>query len=159
EGVEHRAGHRHAEVCLVMLWRVGEQGGNGVASRDAHSSQRRSESTRARVRLGPGEPPLAVNDGDAIRTHSRAPGDEVDRSQGRVVRRILVEPDVVGIGVRGHGTLSADWQPLGDGQATGRAAVRARTDWNSVVRRWGIVFGSARAPRNDSAPEMARYTA
>src|SRR5678815_3044392 len=57
------------------------------------------------------------------------------------------------------GSSMPDGQPLGDGQATGRAAVRARTDWNSVVRRWGIVLGSARAPMNDSAPEIARYTA
>ena len=102
ERVEHRAGHRHTEVCLVVLRRVREQGGNGVASRYSHSSQRRGEPARSRVRLGPGESPLAVNDGDAIRTHSCAPGDEVDRRQRSVVRRILVEPDVVGIATCGH---------------------------------------------------------
>ena len=54
ERVQHRAGHRHAEMAFVHLRRVGEHDGDRVADADAALRERRGEPPAARVSLGPG---------------------------------------------------------------------------------------------------------
>ena len=76
DGVEHRAGHRHAVVAFEHRRRVGEHGRDRVAAPDAALRQRRGEPARARVELGVAAPQRAVDDRGAGREtpRPRAPG-------------------------------------------------------------------------------------
>src|SRR3954468_8374928 len=82
---------------LVHLRRVGEQRGNGSADANVPLGERRGETSSSCVGLSPREPSVAVNHRNTIWAYARAPGDEAERRQRRVVRGILAKPEVVGI--------------------------------------------------------------
>ena len=73
ERVQHRAGHRHAEVRLEHLRRVGEHHGDRVAHADAAPDERRGQPAAARVGLRPGVAARAVDDGESAPDRPRPP--------------------------------------------------------------------------------------
>ena len=97
ERVEHRARHRHAEVRLVHRRSVGRHHRDRVAAADAEARERRGEPARALVDLGPGVASIAVHHRHAIGERRRAAGQERERRERNVVRRVLVEVGLVRI--------------------------------------------------------------
>ncbi len=95
--VEHGTGHGHAEMAFEHFRRVGEHRRNGVALADAIRLQGRGQSPAAGIGLGPGEAARAMNGGNALRIDSSRPLDERKGRQGRVVGRVLLEADRIGI--------------------------------------------------------------
>ena len=98
ERVEHRSGHRHAEVTFVHLRGVGEHRRDRVAGADPALGERGGEPDAAGVGFLPGVPPGTVDDRRAVRVHRRAPLDERQRRERRVVGRVPIEVGFVGIG-------------------------------------------------------------
>jgi hypothetical protein len=95
--IENGARHWDPEVALDHFGSVRKHHGDGVSGSDAPSRQSRRKPSAARIGLGPGEAPPAVNYGQALRIHVGGTLDEAERGQGRVVGRILAEVDLVGI--------------------------------------------------------------
>ncbi len=95
DGVEHRAGHRHAVVAFEHRRRVGEHDRHGVAALDAAPRQRRGQLLRARVELGIVPPQIPMNDRSPVGKYRGGPLQERQRSQRLEVRGIPVEIDVV----------------------------------------------------------------
>src|SRR3546814_14903590 len=74
DGVEHRAGGRHAEMRLELRRGVGGDDGERIAAADAAPRQRRGEPAAAHVESGVIVTPVAVNDGQAARKQDRKSG-------------------------------------------------------------------------------------
>ncbi len=96
DGVEHRAGHRHAVVAFEHRRRVGEHGRDGVAAGDAALRQGRREPARARIELGVAPAQRPVDDGGVVGKHRRRPRQERERRERLEIRRVAVEIEVVG---------------------------------------------------------------
>src|SRR3546814_4814969 len=63
DGVEHRAGGRHAEMRLELRRGIGGDDGDRIAAADAAPRQRRGEPAAAHVECGVIVTPVAVDDG------------------------------------------------------------------------------------------------
>ena len=96
DGVEHRAGHRHAVVAFEHGGRVGEHGGDGVAALDAALCQRAGKPACARVEVGVAAMEAAMDDRGAIGENRGGPLQERQRRERLKIRRIAIEVDVVG---------------------------------------------------------------
>jgi hypothetical protein len=91
QGVEDGAGHRHAEMRLVHLRRVGGHHRHGVAATDAGANQCRGELAAAGVGFVPGIAARTVYHRRPLRTDQRRTGDESQRRQRLMVGGRLVE--------------------------------------------------------------------
>ena len=86
DGIEHRAEHRHPEACLVDRAHVRREDRHAVPDPDAAPGERASEAAAARVRLGPGEAALAVDDGGVVGIDGGSAFDEGQGGERREVR-------------------------------------------------------------------------
>ena len=98
ERVEHRAGHRHAEVRLEHRRHVGQHHRDGVAGADAALRQPAGQTTAARIGVAPGLATRSVDDGGAIRIDAGRAFDEAQRRQGHEVGLVLVQAEFVRMG-------------------------------------------------------------
>ena len=129
ERIEHAAGHRHAEMRLDHLRRVGGHQRDRVADADAGLGERRGEPAAARIGLGPGVAALAVDHGEMSRVRVGRARDQRQRRQRRVVGEVAVEVAVVRMRA-GH-VESGAVSELGRAGASGRlndTAVAANGD-------------------------------
>ena len=99
DGVEHRAGHRHAEMGLEYRRHVGREDRHGVALADSPCRQRGSQGQAAALGLAPREAAFAVYHRDAIRIDRCGALEEAERRQRREVRGVLLESVVIRIPV------------------------------------------------------------
>ena len=100
DGIEHRAGHRHAVMRFEHRRHVGQHRRDGVAALDAAFGQRRGEPSRARIELAVGPRPRAVNDRGLVRIDLGGARQKRQRRERLKIRRVAVEIGVVG---RRHG--------------------------------------------------------
>ena len=101
--VEHRPGHRHAEMRLEHRGNVGQHHRHRVAPANAVRRERRSQTTAAAVCLMPGLPTLAIDHGQRFGIHMRGPLNVGKRREGNKIRSVLFEADVVVTGWVLHG--------------------------------------------------------
>ena len=95
--VQHRAGHRDPEVRLHHLRGIRRDHRHRIPAAHAPRRQRRGKPLAPLPRLRPGEPPPAVHDGQPVGIDVRAPVQEHQRRQRRVVRRIRLQPRQVDV--------------------------------------------------------------
>ena len=93
--VQHRAGHRHAEMRLVDRGNIGRHHGDGIARTHATLLQSRCEAAAAGVGLRPGAAPLAVDNGDPIGIGLGGLRQEAQRRERGVVRLGLTQASTV----------------------------------------------------------------
>ena len=92
ERVQHRARHRHAEMRLEQLGRVGCHHGDGVVLADAAPLERAREAAAAAIGLGPIVAARAVHDREPVGMDGRGADQEIERRQRHEIRRVAVEP-------------------------------------------------------------------
>jgi hypothetical protein len=107
ERVQHAAGHRHAEMRLVELGRVGGHDRDGLARGEPGADERRGEAAAAGVSLGPAPAGGAVDHGGAVGKDRRRLAQETDGRKRHVVRGGAGQG---GMGV-GHGILAGGQVP------------------------------------------------
>ena len=81
DGVQHTTRHRHAEMRLEHLGRVGGNHRHRVADAEPGPGQRRGQPPHACIALGPCVAALAVNHGGTVRKQIGGAGDETERRQ------------------------------------------------------------------------------
>ena len=99
--IQNRPRHRHPEMRLEGFRDVWRHQRDRVTPPDPACGQRRREPAAAFECLAPAVSPLAMHDGEAIWIHRCTPRQKPDRAQRHVVRRVLVEPHFVRVGVAG----------------------------------------------------------
>ncbi len=90
EGVEHGPGHGHAEVGLEHGGHIGQHGRHGIARLHAAADQGRGQPPAAGVGLGPGDGPVAMDDGRLARKDHGGALHEGQRRQRDMVGLVLV---------------------------------------------------------------------
>src|SRR5260221_5000145 len=115
ERIEHGAGHGDAEMRLEGLGRVGRHQRHRVVLGHPARAERAGQPPAAPVALGPAVAALAMHHRQPVREHLGAAGDESERRQRHVIRRIAVEINGVGTADLRHFTLpdGPAWQRPG----------------------------------------------
>ena len=113
ERIEHGTRHRHPEMRLECLGRVGRHHRHGVTMPDAPRRQRRGEPAAALKRFAPAVAALAIDDRVPVGKHRSAARQKAERGQRHKVRHVFVESDLVGVafacGTHARSSLSAQF--------------------------------------------------
>ncbi len=102
ERVQHRAGHRDAEMRLEGLGHVGRHQRHRVAAPDTARRQRRGEAAAAFEALPPGMAALAMDDRGVLGVDRRRAQQKPDRRQGDKIGPVLAEAGLVRVGCLIH---------------------------------------------------------
>ena len=97
--VEDRARHRNAEVALEHFRGIREHRRHGIADAYPPARERGGEPPAARIGLGPRAAARPVDDRGAVWIDVSGALDESQRREGRVVRRVLAEIELVRMGL------------------------------------------------------------
>ncbi len=89
--VQHRTGHRHAEMRLVHRRNIGRHHGDRIAGADAALRQGRGQAPASSVGFRPGTAPGAMHEGDPIRMDGRRLRQEAQRRQRGVICEVPIK--------------------------------------------------------------------
>ena len=97
DGIQYRAGHRHAEMCLVHFRGIGQHHGDRIVAAYTGLYQRRGQLAATAIGLAPGKTPGAVHHRKVVGIDTRRTLKKAHRRQCHMVRGVLVQTCTVGV--------------------------------------------------------------